>query len=117
MTNKKVIFKSLSPKIEAIVNEHGKNPSDILEILVDLQNNHGGLNPETLDDLARSLELPSAQVYGIASFYSMLEISQTSVASTTLKAQVCDGPVCWLFGSNFRIGNCSNKSNALRLSC
>jgi len=101
MTNKKVMFKPLSPKIEAVVNEHGKNPADILEILVDLQTNHGGLTPETLDDLARSLEIPPARVYGIASFYSMLDISQSSYASTMPKVRVCDGPVCWLCGVNF----------------
>ena len=95
------MFKPLSPKIEAVVNEHGKNPSNILEILVDLQTNHGGLNPETLDDLARSLDLPPARVYGIASFYSMLDISQTSYASKMPKVRVCDGPVCWICGANF----------------
>src|SRR5450759_1256171 len=101
MTNKKVMFKPLSPKIEAVVNEHGKNPADILEILVDLQTTHGGLTPETLDDLARSLDIPPARVYGIASFYSMLDISEYSYASTMPKVRVCDGPVCWLCGSNF----------------
>jgi NADH:ubiquinone oxidoreductase subunit F (NADH-binding) len=53
-----------------------------------------------LDDVARLLELPAARVYGIASFYSMLEVTEANPSSAMSKIRVCDGPVCWLCGGD-----------------
>lgn len=100
MTNKKIKFKTVSPRIEALVREHGRQPQAILEMLVEIQTEHGVLTRDMLDDVARSLEVPGAQVYGIASFYSMLEVSEAAPFSVKSKIRVCDGPVCWLCSGN-----------------
>jgi NADH:ubiquinone oxidoreductase subunit F (NADH-binding)/NADH:ubiquinone oxidoreductase subunit E len=98
MTNRKIIYKAVSPKIKALVQEHGGQPQTVLEILVALQAEHGALTREMLDDVARLLELPASRVYGIASFYSMLEVAEGTPPSARSKLRVCDGPVCWLCG-------------------
>jgi len=100
MTNRKIKFKPVSPQIEALVREHGGQPQAVLEMLVDLQTEHGLLTREMLDDVARLLELPAARVFGIASFYSMLEVAEAAPSSALPKIRVCDGPVCWLCGGN-----------------
>ncbi|HEX7541546.1 MAG TPA: NADH-quinone oxidoreductase subunit NuoF [Anaerolineales bacterium] len=109
MTNRKIKFKPVSPQIEALVREHGGQPQAVLEILVELQTEHGVLMREMMDDVARLLELPAARVYGIASFYSMLEVAQAAPISAVSKIRVCDGPVCWLCG-----GDVSSTSDAVR---
>jgi len=112
MTNKKIIFRSVSPKIEALVQEHGGQPQSVLEILVALQAGHGALTREMLDNVALLLELPASRVYGIASFYSMLEVSEGTHPSGRLKLRVCDGPVCWLSGVDvMSISDCVGAEN------
>lgn len=122
MTNRKIKFKPISQKVRSIVKEHGGQFKDILEILVALQTENGTLMRETLDEVARSLEIPPAKVYGVASFYSMLEVAQAAPASTTSKIRVCDGPVCWLcYGDIKSVGDSVRKthpdSKVERTSC
>ncbi|HEX7621888.1 MAG TPA: NADH-ubiquinone oxidoreductase-F iron-sulfur binding region domain-containing protein [Anaerolineales bacterium] len=122
MTNSKIKFKPISQKVRAIVNEHGGQSKDVLEILVALQTENGALMRETLDEVARSLEIPPAKVYGVASFYSMLEVAQAVPASTTSKIRVCDGPVCWLCDGDIKsVGDSVRKthpdSKVERTSC
>ena len=121
MTNKKIKFNPVSPQIEALVREHGGQPEAVLEMLVALQAESGALTREMLDDVARLLELPPARVYGIASFYSMLEVAETAPSSAMSKMMVCDGPVCWLFGGGTsllrNVGAANPGSKVERTSC
>jgi NADH:ubiquinone oxidoreductase subunit F (NADH-binding)/NADH:ubiquinone oxidoreductase subunit E len=105
MTNRKIIFKPVSSQIKELVQDNGGDQQAILEILVELQAKHGALNREMLDDVARALEIPASRVYGIASFYSMLEVSEETPKAVPPVIRVCDGPVCWLCGG----GNASTK--------
>jgi NADH:ubiquinone oxidoreductase subunit F (NADH-binding)/NADH:ubiquinone oxidoreductase subunit E len=100
MTNKKIIFKPVSQIVETVVREHDSQANAVLEILVELQSQKGTLPVEDLDEVARSLEIPPAKVYGVASFYSMLEVTHGSSSSSISRIRVCDGPVCWLCGGN-----------------
>ncbi len=121
MTNKKIKFNPVSPQIEALVREHGGQPDVVLEMLVALQAESGALTREMLDDVARLLELPPARVYGIASFYSMLEVAETVSSSAMSKMMVCDGPVCWLFGGGTsllrNVGAANPGAKVERTSC
>ena len=99
MTNKKVQFTPVSPQIETIVREHGGQPRALLEILTALLVEKGTLTRGMLEDVARLLNLPPAQVYGVATFYSMLDVTEDIHSSPISTIRVCDGPVCWLCGS------------------
>ncbi len=88
MTNRKIIYKPIPPGIEELVRKHAGNREDTLEILKDLDS-QGQLNPETITDSARALGLPPHQVYGMATFYSMLSLQPRQNV-----IRVCDGPVC-----------------------
>ncbi len=57
MTNRKVIYKPISPVIEQVVLKHGGSQEDVLEILKDLDH-QGQLNPDSITDIARLLGLP-----------------------------------------------------------
>jgi NADH:ubiquinone oxidoreductase subunit F (NADH-binding)/NADH:ubiquinone oxidoreductase subunit E len=90
MTNKKIAYTPIDPVIEKLVQHHGGSREAVIEVLSKL-NTAKNLNPATMVETARALQIPAHEVYGIATFYSMLApISQRNVI------RVCDGPVCWL---------------------
>jgi NADH:ubiquinone oxidoreductase subunit F (NADH-binding)/NADH:ubiquinone oxidoreductase subunit E len=92
MTNKKIKYHPVPPEITELVDAHGNNPEALLEVLVDLQQTHpAGLSPVTVTDVARALNIPPHQAYGMTTFYSMLSFEERKKV-----LRVCDGPVCWL---------------------
>jgi NADH:ubiquinone oxidoreductase subunit F (NADH-binding)/NADH:ubiquinone oxidoreductase subunit E len=90
MTNRKIIYKPIPPEIEKLAQDHGGNREAVLEVLTELSAENR-LNPNTISDTARALDLPAHQAYGIATFYSMLALEERKKI-----LRVCDGPVCWL---------------------
>jgi NADH:ubiquinone oxidoreductase subunit F (NADH-binding)/NADH:ubiquinone oxidoreductase subunit E len=95
MTNKIIKYKPVDPEITALADEYGNSPESILEMLVRLQGLHGNLQQSVITDVGRAIDIPPSSAYGIASFYSMLNLNKP--AGNTLR--VCDGPVCWLCGA------------------
>jgi NADH-quinone oxidoreductase subunit F len=91
MTNKKIKYQPIQPEVLELAAEHGNNPEAILEVLNDIQAEHGGLSRQAITDTARALGLPAHRAYGIATFYSMLSLEERKKV-----LRVCDGPVCWL---------------------
>jgi NADH:ubiquinone oxidoreductase subunit F (NADH-binding)/NADH:ubiquinone oxidoreductase subunit E len=90
MTNRKIIYKPISPEVAELAAHHGGNKETILEVLKDLDSRNQ-LNPATITDTARALNISAHQVYGMATFYSMLSLRERKQI-----LRVCDGPVCWL---------------------
>ncbi len=91
MTNKTIIYKPISPEIDELAREHHHDREAALELLKDIQTRRAGLTPATITDAARALKLPPGQLYGMATFYSMLSLEERRKV-----LRVCDGPVCWL---------------------
>lgn len=96
MTNKKIVYKPIDPKIANTVTAHGANPETLLEILTEMRDQQGGLTSEIITDIGRALHIPSEMAHGVASFYSMLSLEHRSKNII----RVCDGPVCWLCGGD-----------------
>jgi NADH:ubiquinone oxidoreductase subunit F (NADH-binding)/NADH:ubiquinone oxidoreductase subunit E len=96
MTNKITKYHPIDPEITALVGEHSDNPEAILEILSKLQGQRGKLEQSAITDVGRAIKIPPAKLYGIASFYSMLNLNEQ--AGNIIR--VCDGPVCWLCGAD-----------------
>jgi NADH:ubiquinone oxidoreductase subunit F (NADH-binding)/NADH:ubiquinone oxidoreductase subunit E len=88
MTNRKIIYKPIDPKIEQLVSDHGCNRESVLEIIKELDS-MGKLDPDSITDVARSLGMPAHQVYGFITFYSML-----SLRPRQHTIRVCNGLVC-----------------------
>jgi len=92
----KFTLKPVDPQIRIIAEKFQHNTYSTLEILKEIQEKHGWISPEQISDLGRELKLPAGTLYGIASFYSMLNL--TPKGANTIR--ICDGPVCWLNGSH-----------------
>jgi NADH:ubiquinone oxidoreductase subunit E len=94
-TRKRDLPKPIDPKIIEIAQKHEDKPDEIIEIFQDLQAQQGGLFDNSISDVARSLKIPDHHAYGVATFYSMFFVEKPKKGVI----RVCDGPVCWLCGS------------------
>lgn len=45
---------------------------ELISILTDKQKEEGGLSDAVLEDVARALDMPLSEIYGVATFYSFL---------------------------------------------
>lgn len=88
MTNRNIIYKPIPPGIEQLVQKHGNSRADVLEILRELDH-QDQLNPQSITDTARCLGIPPHQIFGLATFYSMLSLQPRQNV-----IRVCNGPVC-----------------------
>ncbi len=91
MKNKNNAYHPISPEIEELARAHEYQPEAALEVLKEIQTRHSTLTTEAITDTARALKLPPHQLYGMATFYSMLSLEERKKV-----LRVCDGPVCWL---------------------
>jgi [NiFe] hydrogenase diaphorase moiety large subunit len=60
--------------VTAALERRGREPVQLLQLLREVQEQHGWLPPAALGLLARELRLPLARVRGVASFYSFLSM-------------------------------------------
>lgn len=58
--------------LEPILRRHGRDPSRLLQILVEVQGLQDWISPAVIDALAAGLGIPRARVEGVAGFYSFL---------------------------------------------
>ncbi|PWB55101.1 MAG: hypothetical protein C3F13_05105 [Anaerolineales bacterium] len=95
MTNKNIKYQPIDPQIEELSKKHQDKPEALLEILTELQAQRGVLEGSAITDVGRAVKLPPSSAYGVASFYSMLNLEEKAEQIM----RVCDGPVCWLCGA------------------
>ncbi|OGO11540.1 MAG: hypothetical protein A2Y53_04170 [Chloroflexi bacterium RBG_16_47_49] len=95
MTNKIIKYRPIDPEILELAGKHSNNPEALLEMLKTLQGQRGKLDPSIITDVGGAIKIPPANAYGVASFYSMLNLEEQ--AGNVIR--VCDGPVCWLCGA------------------
>jgi len=122
MTNRNNRHRIIDPQIETLVIDQWKKPQDNLNLLIQLQERFGSLTRDILEDAACLMNIPAARLYGIASFYSMLDLEKHIQNENSQNIRVCDGPVCWLCGGGFdSVGSILKReypdSKIIRSSC
>lgn len=80
----------LHGKIEEIVAEYGAKPTALIMILQDIQKHYRYLPEEALRAVAKSMKLPLAQIYGVATFYRAFTLKPTGRNHIC----VCTGTAC-----------------------
>ncbi len=82
-------------KVNAIIKKYGTAQPNLIPILQEVQEEFRYLPQEMLSFIATAMGLPSADVYGVATFYAQF--------STEPKGkhiiQICDGTACHVRGS------------------
>ncbi len=62
----------ISEEIKGIVEKHGGRREKLLQILEDINTNHGYLGGYAMQQVAKNLSIQPTEVYGVATFYSFL---------------------------------------------
>ena len=99
MSVKQSKFNPINPELDELVQKHHRNPEALVDIFMELQAQRGGVTPTDITDIARALKIPPSSAFGIASFYSMINLQTIPAKFSEHEIRVCDGPVCWLAGS------------------
>lgn len=83
--------------IAEIVEKHGNNRENLLQILHDLQDGSGdnSLHHDAIEQLSKIMKLTVSDIVGTASFYSMFSLRPRGRHVIRL----CDSPPCYIKGS------------------
>jgi bidirectional [NiFe] hydrogenase diaphorase subunit len=81
--------------VEATMRRHGYQPHSLIETLHTTQESFGFLDEDSLRYIARSLNMPPSQVYGVATFYKFFTLKPKGAHHTCV---LCSGTACHLKG-------------------
>ncbi len=82
--------------IKTLANEHGRDRENLLPILQGVVEQEKYLSEYSMIEIARELDLPAAEVYGTATFYSFLEHKKMG----KYIIRVCKTITCSMKGKN-----------------
>ena len=82
-------------EIENILDRYGRNPSQIIAILHEIQDPERYLPEDHLRYVAKQLEIPASQIYHIATFYKAYSLKPRGKH----QCNVCTGTACHVRGA------------------
>jgi len=85
-----------SGSVERIVESYGRSRDSLISILQDVQTEYHYLPEESLREVARMLDLPLIQVYGVATFFKAFSLEPRGKHLV----HVCLGTACHVRGAN-----------------
>jgi NADH:ubiquinone oxidoreductase subunit E len=98
---------SQSGLVEKAIDECGTRRQDLLPVLQYIVNEESFLSPQRVDQVAATMDLSSAQVYGVASFYSFL--STEKLGKNIIR--ICKTITCYMKGKDRIIKAIENELN------
>lgn len=82
-------------KVEEILKKYDYRKDNLIKILLEVQKEYRYLPEEIINYIAVALDIPSAKIYGVATFYAQFSIKPKGQYSIL----VCDGTACHMAGS------------------
>lgn len=82
--------------VKALAKKHGRTRTSLMPILQGLIEEHNYLTDDALVEVARELDISSAEVYGTASFYSFLDTEERG----RFVIRICKTISCSMKGKN-----------------
>lgn len=82
-------------RLDAWLKEHANDPGAVMPALQTAQEIYGYLPIEVQKVVAKGLDKPLAEIYGVATFYSQFSLSPKG----KYKVNVCMGTACYVKGS------------------
>jgi NADH-quinone oxidoreductase subunit E len=79
-----------------IVKQVGSEPEKVIPLLQEIQNRHSYLPDDLVEAVAEVMEVPAADIYGVATFYSQFRF--TPMGKHLIK--VCKGTACHVSGAD-----------------
>ncbi len=87
---------SIHNRIVELADIHGRSRESLLPILQGVVEQENFLSKRSMTEIAKELDLPAAEVYGTATFYSFLEYKKTG----KFTIRVCKTISCSMKGKN-----------------
>ena len=97
-------------KVDQIINKHKGNPSALIAILQDVQQEYRYLPKEALLNIAKSLNIPVSRVYSLATFYAAFSLKPRGRHSI----RVCMGTACHVRGGDMILEKLERDLNVKR---
>lgn len=83
------------PELAAILECYCDQPDALITVLKEIQDHYGYLPQHGLQYTARALGLPLSQVYGVATFYNLFQLSPPG----RYLVRICKGTACHVNGA------------------
>jgi hypothetical protein len=96
-----------------ILPKYGKDKSDLLSILQDIQDSFGYLPRGALYLLSKEIKVPENEIYGVATFYAIFRFEKPAEHKIT----VCTGTACYANGSGKILDEAERKLTMGGLAC
>lgn len=90
------VSKEMWDEIAKVIDANKSRPGSVITVLRECQNIVGYLPEVVIDKIAKGLNLPVSEVYGVASFYSLFLFEPKG----RNKIKVCMGTACYVKGMN-----------------
>jgi NADH:ubiquinone oxidoreductase subunit E len=86
----------MSNSLDTILEGRRSQPHQLIEVLQDIQQDHGYLSREAIDTVSEGLGVPVMEVYRVANFYMAFTLEPRGKHVITL----CKGTACHVRGAN-----------------
>jgi len=90
--------------VDLVVEKNKQKPSALIAILQDIKDKVGYLPPDVLRRVAKKMDIPLRQIYGVATFFKSLNLIQPGKHTVTL----CLGTACHVRGGGRILSEISN---------
>ncbi len=84
----------MKEKLAPVLERHPRDRSSLIPLLQDVQDELGYLPPEAMREVARHLNLPESNVYGVVTFYAQFHLTRQG----RHRVKVCQGTACHVRG-------------------
>lgn len=91
--------------LEEIINERRSQPNQLIEVLQDVQENHGYISEEAIQSVSQWLGVPLMEVCRVASFYKAFRLKPAGRHALT----ICMGTACHVRGARLLLDQAANQ--------
>lgn len=92
-------------RVDAFIERYGKDPSALIQVLQDIQEEYRYLPREALNYVSEKLVVPLAQTYNVATFYNAFSLNPIGKRHIS----VCTGTACHVRGSGMVLDSLSAR--------
>ena len=92
-------------KVKDIIEKHHKNPEELIDVLIKLNEEYGYLPKPVLKKVSEYFDLPLSRIYGTSSFYTLL--SNEPLGENVIR--FCDDAPCHVVGAAEVLNSIENE--------
>ena len=91
--------------LDSILKDRRSQPHQLIEVLQDIQEQHGYISEETMITVSKELGMPLMEVYSVASFYKTFSLKARGKNVVT----ICTGTACHVRGAKLVLNQAAGQ--------